>query len=71
MTPKKDRRQQRRTTKRKVQHASQSPGPQILHKRVQASERLKETQIIVNPPIVEPLKDSYGVKGRMVRVSEN
>ena len=72
MTPKKDRRQQRRTTKRKVQRDAQSPGQQILHKRVQSSARLKDTQIIVNPPnaekmsgvilrFAEPLKDSYGV----------
>ena len=72
MTPKKDRRQQRCVKKRKVQRDAQSPGQQILHKRVQASEHLKDTQIIVNPPnaekmsdvilqFAEPLKDSYGV----------
>ncbi len=72
MTPKKDRKQQRRTTKRKAQRDAQSPGQQILHKRVQSSEHLKDTQIIVNPPnaekmsdvilqFAEPLKDSYGV----------
>ena len=72
MTPKKDRRPQRRVKKRKVQRDTQSPGQQILHKRVQSSERLKDTQIIVNPPnaekmsgvilrFAEPLKDSYGV----------
>jgi hypothetical protein len=50
MTAKKDQIQQRRVKKRKVQRDAQSPGQSILHKRVQASERLKETQIIVNPP---------------------
>jgi hypothetical protein len=72
MTAKKDRKKQQRAKKRKVQRDAQSPGQPILHKRVQSSERLKEAQIIVNPPntekmsevilrFAEPLKDAYGV----------
>lgn len=57
MTAKKDRKQQRRAKKRKVQRTSQPSGQQILLQRAQTSDYLKDAQIVVNSGETEKMSE--------------
>jgi hypothetical protein len=57
MTAKKERKQQRRAKKRKAQRVSQPSGQQMLLRRAQRAEALKNAQIIVNPGDTEKTSD--------------
>ena len=57
MTAKKDRKQQRRARKRKAQRVSQPSGQQILLRRAQRFDALKNAQIVVNPGDTEKMSD--------------
>jgi hypothetical protein len=57
MTAKKERKQQRRAKKRKAQRVSQPSGQQMLLRRAQQSDTLKNAQIVVNPGNTEKMSD--------------
>jgi hypothetical protein len=57
MSAKRERKQQRRARKRKAQRARQPSGQQILLKRAQQSDYLKDAQIVVNPGDMEKMSD--------------
>jgi hypothetical protein len=57
MSAKRARKQQRRARKRQAQRARQPSGQQILLKRAQQSDYLKDAQIVVNPGDMEKMSD--------------
>jgi hypothetical protein len=57
MSAKRARKQQRRARNRKAQRARQPSGQQILLKRAQTSDHLKDAQIVVNPGDLEKMSD--------------
>jgi hypothetical protein len=57
MSAKRERKQQRRARKRKAQRARQPSGQQILLKRAQQSDYLKDAQIVANPGDMEKMSD--------------
>ena len=57
MSAKRQRKQERRARKRKVQQARQPSGQQILLKRAQQSEYLQDAQILVNSGDIEKMSD--------------
>ena len=57
MSAKRQRKQERRARKRKVQRAHQPSGQQILLKRTQKSDYLKDAQIVVHSGDIEKMSD--------------